>query len=209
MCSRSLLVRLLRTPENRWGTLGCARKRQRAHLGRGTSWEGCACAWGWEQEVSGTSSPPRRCIKPGGPSERSFRAETRAQKGADARFARSEAGLDPPAQDEPDLMMPPSGATTLCDSGAFGPSLGRTAEAQSSVLAQEPQRVNIPQVLKEVTKKVVWLKSPDSSLLFPTIMLENHIGTGRLIPSTAVTPASFKDSLLALMKQAAMLERPT
>lgn len=49
-----------------------------------------------------------------------------------------------------------------------------------------------PKVLKEVTKKVVWLKSPDSSLLFPTIMLENHIGTGRLIPSTAVTPASFK-----------------
>ncbi|XP_070115569.1 ATP-binding cassette sub-family D member 2-like isoform X2 [Equus caballus] len=57
---------------------------------------------------------------------KSFRAETRAQKGADARFARSEAGLDPPAQNEPDLMMPPSGATTLCDSGAFGPSLGST-----------------------------------------------------------------------------------
>ncbi|XP_070089759.1 ATP-binding cassette sub-family D member 2-like isoform X1 [Equus caballus] len=60
---------------------------------------------------------------------KSFRAETRAQKGADARFARSEAGLDPPAQNEPDLMMmPPSGATTLCDSGAFGPSLGSTDE---------------------------------------------------------------------------------
>nr|XP_023490478.1 uncharacterized protein LOC102148720 isoform X2 [Equus caballus] len=201
MCSRSLLVCLLRTPENRWGTLGCARKMQGAHLGRGTSWEGCACAWGWEQEVSGTSSPPAAVYKPGravrvvkadggdpGPRDPgaqvfgavrdargscdqpacsptgekpvsaavgaggrsafirrtvtrgsavepelwsttgpSFRAETRAQKGADARFARSEAGLDPPAQNGPDLMMmPPSGATTLCDSGAFGPSLGST-----------------------------------------------------------------------------------
>lgn len=65
MCSRSLLVCLLRTPENRWGTLGCARKMQGAHLGRGTSWEGCACAWGWEQEVSGTPSPPAAVYKPG------------------------------------------------------------------------------------------------------------------------------------------------
>nr|XP_044602268.1 uncharacterized protein LOC123276640 isoform X2 [Equus asinus] len=112
-------------------------------------------------------APPRRCINPGGPSERSFRAETRAQKGADARFARSEAGLDPPAQNEPDLMMmPPSGATTLCDSGAFGPSLGSTAEPQSSVLAQEPQKVNIPQasqgglVLPTLRDRVMFSMTP-------------------------------------------------
>ncbi|XP_070105070.1 LOW QUALITY PROTEIN: ATP-binding cassette sub-family D member 2-like [Equus caballus] len=87
-------------------------------------------------------------------------------------------------------------------------SLSDTLEIKDEKTEAKPLSA-FPKVLKEVTKKVVWLKSPDSSLLFPTITLENHIGTGRLIPSTAVTPASFKDSLLALMKQAAMLERPT
>lgn len=52
--------------------------------------------------------------------------DRRAQKGADPRFARSEAVLNLPAQNEPVLMMTPSPeATRLCGSGGFGPALRR------------------------------------------------------------------------------------